>query len=142
MTRREWESLCDGCARCCVVKFQDGRGRLQPTALACRLLNLDTCRCRHYRQRHRRVPECLPLDAQSLPTYDWLPTTCAYRRVHEGRGLAWWHPLVSGDPATVVAAGVSARGRVVAEDAVHPDDHLGEYVIRWVDPDAAPAEPR
>lgn len=143
MTRREWESLCDGCARCCVVKVEDAdTGRLRPTALACRLLNLNTCRCRHYRQRHHRVPECLPLDARSLPTFQWLPTTCAYRRIHEGRGLAWWHPLVSGDAGTVAAAGVSARGRVVPEDAVHPDERLDEFVIRWVDPDDVPAAPK
>ena len=134
MTSREWESLCDGCGRCCVVKLEDAdTGRVHPTSVACRMLDLETCRCRHYRQRHALVPECLPLDAESLPRYGWLPPTCAYRRVSEGRGLAWWHPLVSGDPETVVQAGVSVRGNVVSESAVHPDEPLDRYVVRWVD---------
>ena len=140
MTRAEWESLCDGCGRCCVLKLEDAtNGEVRPTAIACRLLDLQTCRCRHYRQRHALVPECLPLTAETLSRYRWLPTSCAYRRVHEGRGLAWWHPLVSGDPATVRRAGVSVRGRVVSEDAVHPNEPLEAHVIRWVDAAERPA---
>lgn len=134
MTRAEWESLCDGCGRCCVLKLQDAdTDDVRPTAVACRLLDLRTCRCRHYKARHALVPECLPLSAETLSRYRWLPTSCAYRRVHEGRGLAWWHPLVSGDPATVRRAGVSVRGSVISEDAIHPNEPLEAHLIRWVD---------
>ena len=140
MTCREWESLCDGCGRCCVLKLQDAdTGHLHPTSVVCRLLDMETCRCRRYRERHKLVPECLPLDARSLPQYGWLPPTCAYRRINEGRGLAWWHPLVSGDPATVVQAGVSVQGNVVSESAVHPEEALDGYVVRWVDATDNPA---
>ena len=142
MTRSEWESLCDGCGRCCVLKLEDAAtGEVRPTSIACRLLDLRTCRCRHYRARHELVPECLPLTAVTLRSYRWLPTSCAYRRIHEGRGLAWWHPLVSGSRETVRQAGVSVHGRVVSEDAVHPDEPLQAHVVRWVDADERPAAP-
>lgn len=142
MTHAEWESLCDGCGRCCVLKLEDvDSGEVHPTTVVCRLLDLDTCRCRHYEDRHQRVPECLPLDARSLSRMRWLPKSCAYRRVHEKRGLAWWHPLVSGNPATVVQAGISVRGDVISEDAVHRDEPLDSYVVRWVDADGEPSAP-
>lgn len=134
MTRKEWESLCDGCGRCCVLKFEDTHtGEVHPTAVACRLLDLETCRCKRYRKRHRLVPECLPLDADSVRRYGFLPTSCAYRRLEEGRGLAWWHPLVSGDPQTVAQAGISMAGQLVSEWGVHADEPLERYVLRWVD---------
>lgn len=134
MSGKEWEALCDGCGRCCVLKLEDAEtGEVLPTSVACRLLNLRSCRCRRYRDRHALVPECLSLDVESLPRYSWLPTTCAYRRLHEGRGLAWWHPLVSGRRATVAEAGVSVRDKVVSEAAVHPDEPLEEHIVRWVD---------
>ena len=139
MTHREWESLCDGCGRCCALKIEDANtGTVHSTSVVCRLLDLDTCRCRHYKNRHELVPECLPLDARSLRRFAWLPTSCAYRRVHEGRGLAWWHPLVSGDPNTVVQAGISVRGNVVSEDAVHPNDALDGHIVRWVEAEDPP----
>ena len=135
MNEEEWESLCDGCGRCCVVKLADAdTGEVRPTAVVCRLLDLESCRCTHYPDRHRLVPDCVQLDADSAARFDWLPDTCAYRRLAAGRELAWWHPLVSGDPQTVVDAGVSVFGNVVPEDWLHPDESLEEHVVRWVDP--------
>ena len=135
MTVHEWESLCDGCGRCCVIKYQDEEtGEIHPTAVACRLLDSNTCRCRRYQERHRLVPECLRLDPDLVRRYDFLPASCAYRRVAEGRPLAWWHPLVSGNAQSVVDAGVSVRGTVVSEQAVHPDEPLQAHIVRWVDP--------
>lgn len=135
MTAHEWESLCDGCGRCCVIKYQDeDTGEIHPTAVACRLLDSNTCRCRRYQERHQLVPECLRLDPDLVRRYDFLPTSCAYRRVAEGRPLAWWHPLVSGNAQSVVDAGVSVRGTVVSEQAVHPDEPLQSHIVRWVDP--------
>ena len=134
MTGPEWESLCDGCARCCAIKLEDAdTGEVVTTNVVCRLLDLDTCRCTHYPDRHRLVPDCVHLDAEAVRQFAWLPSSCAYRRVAEGRGLAWWHPLVSGDPRTVVEAGVSVRGNVVSEREIHPLDVLEQSAVRWVD---------
>ena len=144
MTFAEWESLCDGCGRCCVLKVEDiDTGEVHPTSVVCRLFDANTCRCKRYAERHELVPECLRLNAETVPRYGFMPPSCAYRRLHEGRGLAWWHPLVSGDPQTVVDAGVSLRGNVVSEEALHPDESLERYVVRWVDADGgAPRRPR
>ena len=132
----EWESLCDRCGRCCVLKVEDiDTGVVHPTAVACRLLDRDTGRCSNYRERHELVPDCLRIDAEAARTYNFLPQSCAYRRLAEGRGLAWWHPLVSGNPGTVAAAGASIAGRVVSEDAVHPDEDIEASIVRWVEPD-------
>ncbi len=136
MSRDEWESLCDGCGRCCVLKFADqGTGEVHSTAVVCRLFDLDTCRCTHYQDRHTLVPDCVPLDTESVAAYDWLPSSCAYRRLAQGRDLAWWHPLVSGDPQTVIDAGYSVYGNVIPEHAVHPEEPLQEHIVRWMDDD-------
>jgi len=128
MTREQWESLCDGCARCCLLKLEDiDSGRLVQTSVVCRYLDADTCRCTCYADRSRRVPDCLTLDPERVETLDWLPATCAYRLLAEGRDLPEWHPLVSGDPASVHRAGISVREFAVSEEYVHPDD-LEAYV--------------
>ena len=128
----EWEALCDGCGRCCLHKLEDADTReLSYTRVACRLLDLDTCRCSDYANRHRRVPDCVSITPAMLKRCRWLPWTCAYRRLAEGRDLAWWHPLISGDAATVVQAGISVRGRVLSERHV-PVEGLDEHEIRWI----------
>lgn len=132
LTPGEWESLCDGCGRCCLKKLEDETtGRIAYTDVACRLLDRKRCRCRHYDQRLALVPDCVRLDAANTANFGWLPLTCAYRKIAEGRPLSWWHPLVSGDPASVHRAGISVRGRVLAEQAVGTDD-LATRVIRWI----------
>lgn len=133
MSRAQWESLCDGCGRCCLIKLQDERDdEVYYTNVVCDLFVDESCRCSHYAERHTRVPECIRFDAAALTELDWLPTTCAYRRLSEGRGLADWHPLVSGSSESVHEAGISVRGRVIHERHVHPDD-LEESIIRWVE---------
>ena len=129
MTRAEWESLCDGCGRCCLHKLRDDdTGALWWTNVACRLLDNDTCQCSNYPKRRRLVPDCVQLTPENLTEIDWLPPSCAYRRLAEGKTLAWWHPLVSGDAATVHTSGISVRGRVVDErDAGPLDHHLAEW---------------
>lgn len=129
MSAAEWESLCDGCGRCCLHKLRDDETQaLSFTNVACRLLDLDSCRCSKYERRHRYVPDCVSLTPATVREIDWLPPSCAYRRLAEGRDLAWWHPLVSGDPETVHIAGISARGRVVSERHAGPLEH---HVVDW-----------
>ncbi|MBV9811288.1 MAG: YcgN family cysteine cluster protein [Acetobacteraceae bacterium] len=129
MSRAEWESLCDGCGRCCLHKLRhEDDGSLSFTNVACRLLDGDTCRCTRYEQRQRYVPDCVTLTPREVRAIDWLPPSCAYRRLAEGRDLPWWHPLVSGDPDSVHAAGVSVRGRVVNERRAGPLEH---HIIDW-----------
>jgi hypothetical protein len=132
MSRDEWESLCDGCGRCCLHKLEDeDTGRVHYTDVACRLLDLDQCRCKNYEKRLDHVPDCVVLSSDNLGDLTWMPRTCAYRRVAEGRGLAAWHPLISGTTESVHRAGISVRGRVVSEAAVEPDE-IQERVIRWL----------
>jgi uncharacterized protein len=129
MTEAEWESLCDGCGRCCLHKLRyEEDNSLSFTNVACRLLDLNSCRCSNYPERRKHVPDCVPLSPQVMDEIDWLPPSCAYRVLAEGRRLAWWHPLVSGDPDTVHRAGVSVRGRAVSEDkAGLLEDHVAEW---------------
>jgi hypothetical protein len=119
MTAVEWESLCDGCGRCCLVRFEDeDTGEIIPTRISCRLLDTETCACSNYARRRRHVPDCIKLTPHKIEELTWMPLSCAYRRLYEGRGLASWHPLVSGDPESVHRAGVSVRGLVMSETAL------------------------
>ncbi len=126
MTPAEWESLCDGCGRCCLHKLQDeDTGQVHYTDIACRELDLQRCSCKHYPTRRDYVPDCVQLTADQVGQLAWLPSTCAYRLVAEGKPLPWWHPLVSGDPETVHLAGMSVRGRAVPErKAGMVEDHI------------------
>ena len=133
MTRGEWESLCDGCAKCCMVKLEDeDTGEIEATDVACRLLDLKTCRCGDYFNRKRKVPDCVILDAQNVGSLRWMPATCAYRLVHEGKDLYPWHHLICGDRDEVHRVGVSILGRVVSERDI-ADEDLPDHVIDWLD---------
>jgi uncharacterized cysteine cluster protein YcgN (CxxCxxCC family) len=132
MSRKEWESLCDGCGRCCLVKLEsEDTGEIHFTDIACRLLETDSCRCSDYRNRARRVPDCVRLTPRRVQALSWLPPTCAYRLVAEGKDLFSWHPLVSGTPASVHAAGISVRGKVsCGEDDIPIADYV-DRIATW-----------
>ena len=132
MTDEEWESLCDGCGRCCLVKLEDeDDGRIHFTDVGCRLLDGQTCRCRDYENRSARVDDCVRLTPENLASLNWLPPTCAYRLLANGGELYWWHPLVSGDPETVHAAGISVRARVAADEDALPEEKLADHIVAW-----------
>ncbi len=129
MTKGEWESLCDGCGRCCLHKLRyEDTNALAHTNVACRLLDLESCQCTDYVRRQRKVPDCVSLTPEAVREIDWLPPTCGYRLVADGKTLAWWHPLVSGDPDTVHQAGISVRGRAVSERRAGPLEH---HIVDW-----------
>ena len=131
MTQSEWESLCDGCAKCCLEKLEDEETReIYYTHIVCDRLDLETCRCTCYRQRSERVPTCVTLKPTHLENPYWLPPTCAYRLLAEGKTLPDWHPLVSGDPGSVERAGHSIRGRCIPASEV--DDDWEFHLIDWI----------
>ena len=137
MDRDEWESLCDGCARCCLVKLEDeDTGDIHFTDIGCRLLDAKTCRCHDYARRNRRVPDCVRLSPSVVRALTWLPVTCAYRLIAEGKDLPDWHPLVSGRADSVHEAGVSVRGRVVAGEDDLAQELWPDRIVKW--PNRAP----
>ena len=131
MTAGQWESLCDGCGKCCMTKLiDDDTDELYFTTVACRLFDAGACRCTDYANRQSKVPDCVRLTPENVKTIPWLPSTCAYRLVAEGRPLYDWHPLVSGDPASVQNASMSMHGRVTAfeQDMAHEGEYLDHLV--------------
>lgn len=140
LSPEEWEALCDGCGLCCLVKLEDeDTGKVMATRVHCKLFDAGTCACSNYAERKKYVPDCIKVTAENIPEFDWFPKSCAYRRVHEGRGLAWWHPLISGERDSVHRAGVSVQGQVVSEVGI-ADEDLVDYMApeydreRGVDP--------
>jgi uncharacterized cysteine cluster protein YcgN (CxxCxxCC family) len=129
MTPAQWESLCDGCARCCIIKFEDvDIGEIFYTDAVCSLLDIETCRCGDYLHRAQIVTTCLVLTPDLIQQLKWMPETCAYRLLAEGKPLYWWHPLISGDPNTVHEAGISVRGKVFSEKDI-PANELENHII-------------
>lgn len=133
MSREEWESLCDGCARCCLYKLEDeDTGEIYYTNVVCRLLDTHRCRCTAYTERQTLMPTCLVLTPAMVRELRWMPKTCAYRLIAEGKDLEWWHPLVSGDPNSVHKAGISVRYRTQAEADVDMEN-LEDYIVDGLD---------
>lgn len=127
MTPEEWESICDGCGRCCLHKLEDeDTGELHYTNVVCRILDLDTCRCKGYQERFKLVSNCIRLTPSNTESFHWLPTTCAYRLLDEGKELPEWHPLVSNDPKSTLHSGISVRDFSVLETT---DINLEDYII-------------
>lgn len=130
MSREEWESLCDGCARCCLIKLEDEESHeLHYTSVVCRYLDLEQCRCSEYHQRTTLVPDCLQVTCENVDELYWMPQSCAYRLLAQGLSLPPWHPLLSGDPQSVREAGISVCDFAISEEAVQSPDELEEYII-------------
>ncbi len=130
MNQREWEALCDGCGKCCLNKLEDeDTGEVALTCVACRLLDDESCHCTQYDIRHQFVPECIVMTPDNIDSHAyWLPQTCAYRLLWEGKPLYSWHPLLSGTADSVHAAGVSVQGRTVSEFET-PMEEWEDYII-------------
>ena len=123
LTHAEWESLCDHCGLCCLQKIEDEEtGQVKYIGIACEFLDIETCQCLVYENRHFANPDCIALTNDNIRQIKWLPATCAYRLLAEGKELAWWHPLKSGDCATVHQAGISVRGKAVSGPYLHNGD--------------------
>ena len=129
MTHAEWESLCDGCGQCCLVKIEDEDSTdIFVTRLTCRMLDIGSCRCSDYENRHKKMHDCLAITPENVRELRWLPETCGYRRIAEGRDLPWWHPLVSEDPDTVHEAGISVRGFARSEKGIR-ESAIARFII-------------
>lgn len=140
MTEPEWESLCDGCARCCLVKLEEeDTGKIHFTDISCQLLDTRSCRCSDYKNRRTRVHDCVKLTPQHARTLTWLPVTCAYRILSHGGDLAPWHPLISGRAESVHDAGVSVQRRVYASEDDVQTDRWHERIVKW--PNRQPRKP-
>jgi uncharacterized cysteine cluster protein YcgN (CxxCxxCC family) len=138
MDDSEWESLCDGCGQCCLHKLEDSdTGAVAVTDVACAFLDIEKCRCVDYANRAVNVPDCVTLSVANLGSLHWMPETCAYRVLSEGRDLADWHPLITGDPDSVHRAGISVRGKAVSELSV---SDLEDHVTGWLNANRATLE--
>lgn len=135
MTPDEWESICDGCAKCCLIKLEDEvTGEIALTRLHCKLLDSETCRCSDYPNRKTHVPDCVILTPKDVSELRWMPTSCAYRLIHEGKPLPDWHHLISGDKDLIHEHGASIMGRTLSEETLFdPDDaeQIEEWIVDW-----------
>ncbi len=131
MTPKEWDSICDGCGKCCLCKLQDDEtGEIFYTNVACKLLDIATCRCTSYKKRKELIPGCAILSPKNIKVFRWLPQTCAYRLLSQGKELFRWHHLISGSSGMVHKLGVSIKNKVVSETHIHPDQ-IPEHIVDW-----------
>ena len=142
LSQGEWEALCDGCGKCCLVKLEDeDTFEIHYTNIVCTLFDGNTCQCRDYEKRQAKVPDCIALSMKNVHELSWLPATCAYRVRAEGRDLAWWHPLISGSSETVHEAGISVKGRAgPSEDDVELEDYP-DFIVKWPSKKSRPRKP-
>jgi len=129
MNREEWESLCDGCGRCCLHKLQnDFTDEIYYTQIVCKLLDQETCRCTRYDERSVLIPTCVTMKPEDARNLDWMPNTCAYRLLANGKALPFWHPLITGSREAMIDEGITVTGKVIPEDEV-PEEDWQDYII-------------
>lgn len=129
LNREEWESLCDGCGLCCLIRFEDeDTGEILPTRVHCQLYDAQKCQCSNYVNRKTHVPDCISLTPDNIENLMWMPKSCAYRRIYEGKDLPSWHYLVCGDREEVHRRGVSVRGQTVCETAFDEIEDALDYL--------------
>ncbi|MEM1087002.1 MAG: YcgN family cysteine cluster protein [Pseudomonadota bacterium] len=132
LTQTEWESLCDGCAKCCLLKLEDEEtGDIAYTRLHCTLLDSGTCQCSDYANRKATVPDCVILTPKNVSELKWMPRSCAYRLVHEGKPLPDWHHLISGDRSLIHRLGHSIQGKTVSEDTIFDEEEQMDWIVDW-----------
>jgi uncharacterized cysteine cluster protein YcgN (CxxCxxCC family) len=130
LNREEWEQLCDGCARCCLIQLEDEESaEVITTAIACRYLERESCSCSVYSERRELVPSCWQVTPENIPQLPWMPSTCAYRLRSEGRPLPDWHPLVSGDPESIHESGISVKYLAILESELPEDADIEDYSL-------------
>ena len=128
----EWEALCDGCGLCCLIKLEDEElQEIAYTKVACKLLDCQTAQCSNYSQRVQHVPDCIQLTPEKLANIQWLPASCAYRRLEQGKSLPSWHYLNSGTRSSIIQAKISAAGRCISEVEVD-EEQIEDYIVRWI----------
>ena len=133
MTQKEWESLCDGCAKCCLVKLEDyDTGEIFRTDVACKLLDINSCRCTDYPARQTLVDDCIKLDRENITSLQWLPDSCSYKLIDQGKPLPNWHHLLTGSRNTVHQVAASVKQFAVSELEVK-DEEIEDHIIQWVD---------
>lgn len=133
LSEAQWEQLCDGCARCCLLKLEDEvSAEVFMTNVACQLLDIAACRCKDYAHRIQKVPQCLQIKNMQPEQYSWLPATCAYRLLFEGKPLYPWHPLITGDANSTQFANITVQRFALSEEYIHPDQ-LEEHIIDLLD---------
>ena len=131
MSKTEWESLCDGCGKCCLNKLEDwDTAEIHWTNIGCELLDCESCLCKDYQNRFEKVSDCIQLTPEVVRELSWLPPTCGYRLVRDGKDLFEWHPLISGNPETVHKAGISVKGRVVPDEGIQADEYE-HHLVDW-----------
>ncbi|WP_372883196.1 YcgN family cysteine cluster protein [Psychromonas sp.] len=131
MSGKEWESLCDGCGKCCLNKIiDDDTEELHFTNVACHLLHTKSCQCRKYDKRFKLVKDCVKVSLDDIEQFHWLPASCAYRRLAEGKPLPEWHPLITGSQSAMHKGGFSVRGKIISENSIDPDN-LEDYIAIW-----------
>jgi uncharacterized cysteine cluster protein YcgN (CxxCxxCC family) len=131
MSQSEWESLCDGCGKCCLNKIiNDETEELHFTNVACHLLHTKSCQCKKYTQRFKLVKDCVKVSLEDIDQFNWLPASCAYRCLVEDKPLPEWHPLITGSQSAMHKGGFSVRGKAISEHSIHPDD-LEDYIVTW-----------
>ena len=139
MNNQEWESLCDGCGQCCLHKLKDiDSNQTALTNVSCKYLDLNTCQCTDYKNRSTNVPDCVELTAQNAGELEWMPQTCAYRLLAEGKSLYWWHPLISGNNNTVKEAGISIENKAISEEFI---EDLEDHIVNWLNNKNSPGAP-